>query len=483
MKRRDFLHKIARSAVGGLAASSFAGFQTFCKARLEKKPNIILIVIDDLGWKDLGCNGSLFYETPHIDRLAEAGVMFTNAYAPAANCAPSRASYLTGKYTPRHGIYTVNSSERGESRTRKIIPVANKTILDDGQRTVAEELREMGYVTVHIGKWHLGENPKTQGFDMNVGGSVYGHPKSYFSPYQNKYLVDGPEGEHLTDRLTDEALRFLNSAGNKPFFLHLSYYAVHTPIQPKEEIVEKYRQKQPSGRQNNPRYAAMVDMVDSNVGRLIHTLEKLSLDRKTLVIFTSDNGGVWQNTSMEPLRAGKGSYYEGGIRVPLIIRWLGNIPGGRISDVPVSGIDFYPTLLELVGAPQKNKNVLDGVSLVSLLEENNPLEERPLFWHFPIYLENGNPETRDTVFRTRPGSVVRIGDWKLHEYFEDGGLELYNLKDDIGEKQDLSEKRPDRVRELHRRLMGWRKAVGAPVSSVLNPDYDPDYDKKQRLIE
>jgi arylsulfatase A-like enzyme len=350
MKRRDFLQTIGQGAVAGVTASSLAGFQTFCKTRSKERPNIILIIIDDLGWKDLGNMGSLFYETPHIDRLAEEGVVFTNAYAPAANCAPSRASYLTGQYTPRHGIYTVNSSERGESRTRKLIPVENRTVLDFAQRTIAEELREMGYVTVHVGKWHLGEDPKTQGFDVNVGGSVYGHPKSYFSPYQNKYLADGPEGEYLTDRLTDEALRFLGTTRKKPFFLHLSYYAVHTPIQAKKDMVAKYEVKRASGRQRDPRYAAMVETVDQNIGRLINKLEELGLDKNTLVLFTSDNGGMWRNTSMEPLRAGKGSYYEGGIRVPLIIRWLENIRGRRKSEGPVSGVDFYPTFLKLTHA-------------------------------------------------------------------------------------------------------------------------------------
>ena len=337
MKRRDFLKKIGASAVAGMATSSLAGIQTYCRIRPKERPHIILITIDDLGWKDLGCMGSSFYETPHIDRLAEEGVVFTNAYAPAANCAPSRASYLTGQYTARHGIYTVNSSERGESRTRKFIPIENRTVLDDGQRTIPEELKEAGYVTAHIGKWHLGEDPKTQGFDLNVGGSVYGHPYSYFSPYRNKYLADGPKGEYLTDRLTDEALRFLGSCGKKPFFLHLSYYAVHTPIQPKEEMVLKYEKKLVSGRQNNPRYAAMVESVDQNIGRLVDEIEKLGLDEETLFVFTSDNGGVWRNTSMEPLRAGKGSYYEGGLRVPLIFRWPANIKGGRKSDVPVIG--------------------------------------------------------------------------------------------------------------------------------------------------
>lgn len=482
MKRRDFLQKIGQSAAAGVATSTMAGIQVFCRNQPQERPNIILIVLDDLGWRDLGCAGSLFYETPHIDRLAREGIAFTDAYASAANCAPSRASYLTGQYTPRHGIYTVNSSERGDSRTRKLIPVPNKTHLDLRQMTVAKELKELGYVTAHIGKWHLGEDPKTHGFDVNVGGSVYGHTQSYFSPYQNKYLPDGPEGEYLTDRLTDEALQFLSLAGRKQFFLHLSYYAVHTPLQAKDGMTEKYEKKQVSGRQNNSRYAAMVETVDHNLGRLFNRLEEMNLDKKTVIVFTSDNGGVWRHTSMAPLRAGKGSYYEGGIRVPLIIKWSGHIRGRRKSGVPVSGIDFYPTFMEMAGVSYGKNRILDGVSLMPLLEENNPLAERPLFWHFPVYLENGNTETRDAVFRTRPGSVIRIGDWKLHEYFEDRGIELYNLRNDIGETQDLSAKRPDIVRELNDQLFAWRKKLGAPIPMTPNPHYDPAYDSEKRLL-
>jgi arylsulfatase A-like enzyme len=258
---------------------------------------------------------------------------------------------------------------------------------------------------------------------------------------------------------------------------------VHTPIQAKEEMISKYEDKPAFGRQSNPRYAAMVETVDYNIGRLLDELDAQGIDKNTLVVFTSDNGGVWRNTSMEPLRAGKGSYYEGGIRVPLVIRWSGSIRGGRKSDTPVTGIDFYPTFRELIGSPNREENILDGTSLVPVLLEKGRINDRSLFWHFPIYLENGNPETRDPVFRTRPGSVVRIGDWKLHEYFEDNGIELYDLKNDIGEKQNLAEKHPGLVRKLHSTLVEWRNKVGAPVPSDLNPDYDAEYDRTMRLIK
>jgi len=476
LNRRQFL-KVAGAASVSIGTARFI----HCGSEKLMKPNIIYINVDDLGWKDVGYMGSEYYKTPNIDRLARKGVTFTNAYAPAANCAPSRACSLTGQYTPHHGIYTVKSSERGESRTRKLIPVANKTVLDDWQKPIAEDLKEVGYITAHVGKWHLGEDPKTQGFDVNTGGSVYGHPESYFSPYRNKYLKDGPEGEYLTDRLTDEAIRFVEAQQNETFFLHLSYYSVHSPLQPKPEKVEKYKRKDKDGLHHNPRYAAMVESVDENVGRLLEKLALLDLEDNTVIVFTSDNGGVWQHTSQKPLRACKGSYYEGGIRVPLIARWLGNIRGGRASDVPVSGIDFYPTFLKLTDAPKSDEKILDGASLMPLLLGNGHIGERPLFWHFPIYLENGNPETRDPVFRTRPGSVIRMGDWKLHEYFEDGSIELYNLNEDIGEMQNLAVKHVDKVQELHRKLVEWRSSIGAPVPSIQNPDYDIEYDRKMRF--
>jgi arylsulfatase A-like enzyme len=453
----------------------------FCARKREEKPNIIYINIDDLGWKDLGFMGSEFYETPRVDALASEGVVFTNAYAPAANCAPSRASCLTGQYTPRHGIYTVNNADRGDSRTRKLIPVTNRTVLPANQVTIAENLKANGYVTAHIGKWHLGDDSTAQGFDINIGGSSIGHPKGYFSPYQNPDLEDGPQGEYLTDRLTEEAIQFIKNNQTRPFFLHLAFYAVHSPLQPKAENLDKYLKKQGASGQNNARYAAMIESIDENIGRILEALEGLNLTKKTVIVFSSDNGGVRRTTSMAPLRAGKGSYYEGGIRVPLIIRWPGKIKSGIRFDAPVNGIDLYPTFLEMTQIPIAEGKTLDGLSLVPLLTQTGRIKERPLFWHFPIYLERGNKETRDPVFRMRPGSAVRMGDWKLHEYFEDGGLELYNLREDIGEKHNRVEEYPEKARELHQRLVSWRNAFRAPVPIQLNPEYDEEYDKKLRL--
>ena len=456
------------------------GSLQYCSLNKKSKPNIIYINIDDLGWKDLGFMGSEFYETPHIDNLASEGVVFTNAYAPSANCAPSRASCLTGLYSPRHGIYTVNNSDRGDSRTRKLIPVENRMVLPDSFVTIAENLRQNGYKTAHVGKWHLGNDPKKQGFDVNIAGNKFGHPPSYFSPYKNPNLEDGPDREYLPERMTTEAIQFVKNNQSRPFFLHLSYYAVHTPLQPKPEKHDKYIEKQGVAGQNNAKYAALVDSVDENVGRLLQSLKNLDLSDNTIILFTSDNGGVNRLTSSAPLRAGKGSYYEGGIRVPLIIKWLGKITPGTTCETPVNGIDFYPTFLEMTRTPKPEGHDLDGVSLMPLLTQTGQIKERPLFWHFPIYLEGGNQETRDPVFRTRPGSVVRLGDWKLHEYFEDGGLELYNLEQDIGETNNLMEKYPEKAKELYERLNSWRKELKAPVPTRLNPEYDEEYDTGQR---
>ena len=440
----------------------------------EKLPNIVLINVDDLGWKDVGFNGSRYYETPNLDRLAAESIRFTQAYAGAANCAPSRACLISGQQTTRHGIYTVGNSDRGNAKTRRIIPTPNTTELADDQLTLAEVLATAGYHSISIGKWHLGENPKTQGFAQNVGGTHAGHPKSYFSPYKNPNLSDGPEGEYLTDRLTDEAIAFIDENRGDPFFLYLPYYTIHTPLQGKETLVEKYKQKPTvDGQGRNPHYAAMVETMDANVGRILRRLDEHGLDN-TILIFTSDNGGISYLSRQHPLRAGKGSYYEGGIRVPLLIRWKSKIEEAWETDAPVTNLDFYPTLLELVGMEVPAGKVLDGASLAGLLLEKEPLAERPLIWHFPIYLQAyrvGGDESRDDLFRTRPGSVIRLGNWKLHQYFEDGGLELYNLTDDLGEQQNLAAERHEKVEELLGVLNNWRASMNAPVPKEPNPDY------------
>jgi len=469
INRRSFLK------AASLAAAAAVLPRPASAAEKNSRPNIVYINMDDLGWMDVAYMGSKFYETPNIDRLASEGMIFTNAYSNAANCAPSRACVMSGQYAPRHGIYTVGSSERGSARTRKLIPTKNRTSLPDENVTIAEALKTAGYITATMGKWHLGADPKTQGFDVNVAGGSAGHPSTYFSPYRNRRLPDGPKGEHLPHRLTSEAIKFIEANKARPFFLYLPYFSVHTPIQAPKDITAKYKTKGPAGGQGHAAYAAMIESADTNIGRLMKKIDQLGLRENTVVIFTSDNGGVVKISSQAPARAGKGSYYEGGIREPLIVRWPEKIKPGAKCDTPVIGIDFYPTLLEMTGAKKPAGKLLDGVSLMPLLTQSGKLPERALFWHFPIYLQNYSSAdgARDPLFRTRPGCVVRAGDWKLHEYFEDGGLELYNLADDLGERNNLADKMPDKTKELHDIMLRWRKQTKAPVPTEKNPKYDP----------
>lgn len=455
-------------------SSSYITCNSIQKNNVQKteKPNILFILVDDLGWSDTSFMGNPVYETPNLNKLATEGVVFTNAYAPAANCAPSRACIISGKNTPDHGIYTVGSSKRGKSKDRKLIPTENKTILNDSFLTVAEALKKNGYVSASMGKWHLGKDPKTQGFDLNIAGTHAGHPKSYFSPYKNTALEDGEEGEYLTDRLTNEAINFITKNKKQPFFLYLPYFTVHTPLQGKEELIAKYETKINKDKRFNARYGAMVESMDENVGRLLNTLKELKIDKNTMVVFLSDNGGLARVSSQFPLRAGKGSYYEGGIRVPCIIKWPNKIKEHRKTDIPITGMDIFPTLMDAVH--DKSDYNLDGISLLPFLEHNQKIEERALFWHFPIYLEKVDPlkdEARDTLFRTRPGSVVRKGKWKLHEYFENNEFELYNLETDIKERVDLSKENPEKVKELVKDLKTFRKYKNAPVPVEKNEEF------------
>ncbi len=434
------------------------------------RPNILLINVDDLGYMDTELYGNHDFSTPNILRLAGMGMRFTHAYAAASNCAPSRASLLSGQYGPRHGIYTVGSSERGKSRDRRIIPEPNREVLADSVITLAEKLHEGGYATFIVGKWHLGEDPLTQGFEINVGGTAKGSPASHFSPYKNPRLADGPEGEYLADRLTDEAIALLEKAGERPFFLYLPYYAVHSPLQGKKDLVQKYLSK--GFPDETARYAAMVENVDSNIGRLIGRMEELGLFRNTLVVFTSDNGGISHLHFQHPLRAGKGSYYEGGTRVPLVMVKQGYIRAGTTSDFPVSHIDFYPTFLSIAGiAPGSSR--FDGVDLSPVLRGKKG-RPRLLYWHFPVYLESyrgARDEARDTLFRTRPGTTLRSGKWKLHHYFEMNEFELYDLDSDPGERHNLLTEKPRVAGRLKREMFLWRTKVNAPVPDRPNPDY------------
>jgi arylsulfatase A-like enzyme len=385
---------------------------------------------------------------------------------------------MTGMYATAHGIYTVGSSERGDPRTRRLIPHANTETLSDEYLTLAEALKQSGYVTINIGKWHLGEDPCSQGMDYNIGGSTWGHPRSYFAPYGNPEL-EAPEGEYLTDRLTREALGFMRKNRDHPFFLYLPYYAVHTPIQAKPSLEQKYELKGAAGCQRNSSYAGMVDNLDSCIGSLMEELEKLDLSENTLVIFTSDNGGIRKISCQDPLRAGKGSYYEGGIRVPLVFRWPGRIERESVSEEPVINLDFYPTLMEIIGKESPEK--LDGLSLWPLLRGEKSRMERSLFFHFPVYLEayrKGYDDGRDPLFRTRPGSVIREGEWKLHYYYEDGGTELYNLHTDPGERDNLALVDTFKKEELLSKLQAWLKKEHAPVQFHQNPHFDSLFEQQ-----
>ncbi len=437
------------------------------------KPNIVIINIDDLGWMDLSYMGSKFYETPNIDNLSKEGVVFTNGYAGAANCAPSRACLLSGKWTTRHGIYTVGSSARGKKKRRKLIPTKNTDILSHDHVTFTQVLQRNGYKTCHAGKWHLNHDPHEFGIDVNIGGSHAGHPKSYYPPYKNVKL-DAPNGEYLTDRVMTKAIEFVE-ATKEPFLLYYSPYAVHTPIQAVDSLKYKYKNKASWKGQSNVGYATMVDNMDRNIGLLIKALKDKGIYENTFIVFTSDNGGSFRATMQKPLRAGKGSYFEGGIRVPFFFIWKGKIRAGSDSDLPISNLDIYPTILEVAGIKDKKLN-LDGESLLPMLKGKKKMKERPLFWHFPIYLQStkkGSKETHDPHFRTRPGSVVRYGDWKLHHYFENDTYELYNLKEDIGERSNVVEQNPKKFKELKVILEKWRKEVNAPIPTKHNPAYVP----------
>ncbi|MDT7829331.1 sulfatase [Pricia sp. S334] len=437
------------------------------------RPNVLFINVDDLGWRDVGFMGGDFFETPNIDALSMEGMTFTRSYAAAANCAPSRACLMTGQNTPRHGIYTVSPSARGDARTRKLVPIANTDSLSPKAITLAELFKMAGYGTATFGKWHLGKNPTDQGFDDNKGGDLRGNPgrKGYFSPYKVANLEDGPEGENLTDRLTQEAIRYIESSRDIPFFVYLSYYAVHTPLMAEEDRIKKYKaKKNPLG--IDAVYAAMVETVDSNVGKLLDVLKANGLESNTLVVFTSDNGGIRSIATQFPLRAGKGSYYEGGIRVPGIVKWPGVVKPGSTHDRPVTNLDFFPTFKNLLGMDLPDQP-LDGKSLLPILQGKS-LKKRPLYWHFPIYLQKYDSEKddgRDPLFRTRPGSVIIHGNWKLHYYYEDNGLELYNLKSDVGERNNLASKRPKKSGKLLGMLNQWLAETSAPIPRTANPEY------------
>lgn len=448
----------------------------------DQKPNIILFVVDDLGWTDPGYMGNTYNSTPNIDRIAGEGIQFTNAYANAPNCAPTRACLLSGQYSPRHGIYTVGSPERGESIYRKIIPTKNNIVLAKDNMTFSEVLQKNGYVTAHFGKWHLGDGdtgPLGRGFDYNFGGNTMGRPKSYFSPYHNKDLADGPEGEYLTDRLAQEAVQFIGQNKDSTFFIYFPFYNVHTPLQGKEDLIEKYAEKPCDRQKCNPTYAAMLESVDNAVGNIFEKLQKEGLSQNTVILFTSDNGPYLPASSAEPLRGSKGMLYEGGIRVPMFI-WHPQYNGKIKSlDEPVISVDFFPTILELAQISKPEKKLLDGMSLVPILQGAEFSREN-LYWHFPAYLERYAGV--NNIWRTTPAGAMRKGPWKIIEFFEDGKVELYNLETDPSETKNVSDENPEIAQRMLKELKEWQAATNAPIPTELNPDFDPDM-YAQKLAE
>lgn len=441
----------------------------------DAQPNLVIILADDLGWADVTCNDPLqrtFYDTPAMNDLAARGARFTNAYSNGPNCAPSRAALLTGLAYPRQPVYTVGLEMRGRPKHRAMKHVENVKALPLEHLTIAEVLRDVGYATGYVGKWHLGglavHSPTAQGFDVNVGGYSMGRPDTYFSPYGNPALEDGPEGEYLIDRLAREAEAYVRDHADTPFFLMYAPYAPHTPIQAPPDRIEAARTRTPEGGHEDPTYAAMLRSLDDGIARVVGAIDDLGLTDETIIIFASDNGGRGGYreaglvsgrgiTNQLPLRGGKGMLYEGGIRVPLFIVWPGRARPGTVIDHPVRLSDIMPTIVALHGVQADVE--FDGRDLAPLLDGGEP-EQRDLFWHFPGYLEASSSQG---TWRQTPATAMRAGRYKLIETFETGSLQLFDLIEDPGEHNDLAATRPDLAHTLHRRMVAWRRSVDAPV--------------------
>jgi len=466
LTRGEFLKRIGVSAVGLAGSMQWLGYASPGKPDpRNRKPNYIFILIDDMGWRDLACFGSTFYETPHIDRLAAQGMKFTDAYAAGPVCSPTRASIMTGKHPARLRLTNFIPGSEPRKNPKLTQPKFERQVALE-EVTIAEALKPAGYVAGHIGKWHLGGaqfHPDKQGFDLSfvTGGDHVNWKVS--PPFQSR-------AGYLADCLTDEAEKFIEANKDNPFFLYLCHFAVHIPLQAKQDYIGKFAAKaKPEEPQHNTTYAAMIQSVDESVGRVMKQLDRLGLADNTVVVFMSDNGGLAVKegpntpaTSNAPLLAAKGYVYEGGIRVPLIVRWPGAVRPGSVCSVPVSSVDFYPTMLEIAGVQDDPNHVVDGESVVPLLKEAGGLKRDALYWHYPHYSNQGG----------LPGGAVRKGDYKLIEFYDDNHLELYNLKDDIGEKNNLAGKMPEKAAELHKMLRSWLREVNAQMPTP-NLAYDP----------
>ncbi|MFK7768505.1 MAG: sulfatase [Mariniblastus sp.] len=455
------------------------------------KPNILMIFLDDYGWKDTSYMGSDFYETPNIDALAKGGMVFTDAYSCAANCAPARACLLSGQYTPRHQLFNVGTGPRGKKEHRRVKHVAGVDTLDPKIKTWAHQLQNAGYKTATMGKWHLSKDPIPYGFDLNIGGTHSGGPpKGYYPPHGKvPNLEDAPANEYVTDRLSDEACKFITANKDNPWMLYLTHFAVHTPLQAKKELVAKYESKKPGTIHNHVKMATMIQAVDDGVGKLVATLDSLGIRDNTVIVFYSDNGGYGPATDMDPLKGYKGTYYEGGIRVPFFVNWPGKISPNAKSSEPMIGVDIYPTFCEIAGAKIPDGQIVDGVSLVPLLTgkvetfakvEGAVAKPRSLYWHFPAYLQSYSQvvnEQQDPLFRSRPCGVIRHGKWKLIEYFETGQTELFDLESDIGESKDLSKEKTELAAQLLKDLKAWQMKTQAPIPREPNPDFNAEAER------
>ena len=444
---------------GMLAAAFLTLLALECAA--AAKPNILFILIDDMGWMDLGCQGNPHLKTPNIDRFATEGIRFTDAYAPAPVCSPTRAALMTGHSPARlHLTNHLPHQDRFTPPESKLLPAEMRDHLPLEYTTIAERLRdEAGYATAFIGKWHLykGREEKFaaqfQGFDINIGGCSYGGPPTFFDPYRIPFLTDRKEGEYLPDRLADETISFMRKQvqAKKPFYVALWNYTVHWPMEAPAEFVAKWADKPKVG-YNHKIYPAMLETMDLAIARVLGELERLKIEEETFVVFTSDNGPFGGVGDARPLRGDKGHLYEGGIRVPLIVRWPGKVAAGKVREDPVILTDFYPTLLEVAGLKTRKHYPGDGESLLPLLTDKGDLERDAIFWHYPNFAFH-----RDN----RLGSAIRMGDYKLIEFFDRNEVELYNLREDLGEKKNLAAVEAGRVQEMRKRLSRWREKSGA----------------------
>ena len=474
MNRRYFLQSLALGAAG-LSLTRRAG------ATSSRKPNLVVILADDLGWTGLRCFGSTYYETPHIDQLCARGMKFTNGYADAPVCAPTRACLISGQCTPRTGVYRVSDMTKGKERFCPFIQPEKKPFGLD-KITIAEALKQLGYATGHFGKWHLGpRHPSEHGFDVAIESSG-----KHFDP-KTKPPMDVPKGTYLTDFLCDGALQFIEQNRDRPFFLYFPDFLVHKPPEAKKELIERFRDKPGLGAQSNPVYAAMTYSLDVTVGRIVAKIDKLGLAEDTLIVFLSDNGGRCvfgpdlkpksnAFTDNLPLRDGKGALYEGGIRVPYIFRWPGRIKPGTTCHEPVTTVDLYPTLIELAGGAPNPQYPLDGVSIVPCLRNHRArLNREALYWYYPNFSGGPNKSGR---WGSIPRAAIRARRYKLIEYLIEDRPELYDLENDISETHNLAGKMPEKVEALRARLRAWMKAVGAPKMPK-NPDFNPSRNESE----